>query len=243
MKHVKGLLYCVITWYVISIIFGIDKTNTYIIPMPHVVIYTLFTNLNIVYDDFLISLFRLMSGLFLASIFGIIIGISLGTKEKLNKTISPVVHALHPIPKGALTPVFIAMFGLGEWSKILIVMCIAIFPIIINIKDSLRNLDPIYYLSAKNINLSTKDYYKQFILKSIYPELLTTLKIAIGTGVAVLYLSETVASNKGLGYLIAFNNGVNKNMMFVGILLLSLIGYILVMIVTIIEEKYKSKIS
>lgn len=236
-KILFGLIICILFWYVTAIVVGRGLNGELIVPFPNQIIILGLQKFPIIYPEILSSLFRLIGGLGLALTIGTLIGISLGLKQTVNKVFSPLVHALHPIPKAALTPIFIIIFGLGDLTKILLVMTIAIFPIIINVRDTILNLDQNYFVVAQNLNMSTSSYYKNFIFPAILSELLTTLKISIGIGIAVLYICESMASSNGLGYYISSNSGVNNSEMFVGIMYLSLIGYLLVEIVDIIEKK------
>ncbi len=222
-----------IFWYLVSIIAGTDA-----VPYPHLVMVRLIQTIPKVAVHFFASFKRLIIGLVVSICFGVIIGIKLGLKPRLSEVVSPLVQALHPIPKSALTPVFIVLFGIGELSKILLIIAIAIIPIILSVRDAIKTIDQNFFYTSENMELTTKTFYKSFIIPAILPAVLTAIKIAIGTSIAVLYLSESIAATAGLGYYIGATSGISNIDMFVGIMLLSMLGSFLIILVEVIERKY-----
>ena len=95
------------------------------------------------------SLFRVFAGVVLALILGLSIGILMGRSPRWNKILDPVVYLTYPIPKIALLPVVMLFFGLGETSKILMIMLILLFQIIISVRDGVKAIpDNTYDVSA-----------------------------------------------------------------------------------------------
>ncbi len=233
MKKLSGVLLVVILWYALSFMIGID-----LVPLPHNVIYTFFKTFNSGLNIHVFaSLKRLMLGLIIAIILGVHIGMILGLSKLSDKLFTPFINALYPIPKAALLPILIVIFGLGDLTKIILIIIIIIFPIIINIKNAITLIPKENFFVAYSLGLNLRNLYFHVILPAIMPSLLTSIRIGIGTSIAVLYLSESFVTFKGLGYYINLYIAVDNLRMFVAIFALSLIGMILFFIVDIIEKK------
>lgn len=232
MKKIIGLIVFLIIWQLLVI-----TTNSQIPPL-----FDIFNATIKNFPDLMMhlgySLYRLLGGLIIALILGISIGFVLGLKPKYNKMFSPLVYALYPIPKAALVPVIIILLGIGEASRIFLIVLIVVFQVIINVKDALIALDSDIIEKGFILRLTKTQMLFKIYLPAILDPLFTTLRISIGTSIAILYLSETFATTKGLGYVISNNLGVNNSLMFSAILILSLVGIILFKITDYLQSKY-----
>ncbi|MDF2698818.1 MAG: transporter permease [Haloplasmataceae bacterium] len=233
MKRLYGIFICFFIWYVFAFLLK-D-----IIPFPHQVIYYFIKYFPQGLDlHFFVSLKRLMIGLILGVIIGVHLGLLLGLHKLSNQLLSPIIYGFYPIPKAALLPILIILFGLGDFNKILLIILIVIFPIIIQVKDTVIGLPNEVFYIAKSLSLNKLQMYKEIIIPALLPNLLTSLRLGIGTSVSVLFLSESFATqNGGLGYYIQLNLSSNYIKMFVGIFALSFIGYLLFILVDILESK------
>jgi len=230
MKRLYGIIGCFLIWYLLSSLFHS------IIPHPHDVIYQFFNLYPTIHPHLLASLKRILLGLFIAIVLGVHIGLIIGLSKKSETLLLPIIYGLYPIPKAALLPIMIILFGIGDLTKILLIIFIVIFPIIINIKDAIKAIpDEVFYI-AKSLSLNFIQMYTQVIIPAILPSLLTTIRLGIGISVAVLYLSENFATQYGLGYFITLHMS-NSLKMFIGIFGLSLIGYVLFSLVDLLERK------
>ncbi|WP_432664715.1 ABC transporter permease [Wukongibacter baidiensis] len=195
----------------------------------------------ILYDDLLkhalYSLYRLLSAVGLALLIGVIVGIVLGVNNKADQIISPSIYILFPIPKAAFLPILFALFGLGDQSKIFLIFIILIFQVIVTIRGAVKNLSKDLFLSAKSLGLSTIEIYRHIILPGISPSILTSLRLNVGIGIAVLFFSETYATKYGIGYYIMDKWSLIEYVdMYSGIVVLSLIGYLLFRITDFAEK-------
>ncbi len=231
-KHLIGNLLVILIWYLFSIIIG-----PRFVPYPHEVFIYIVTNMNFLIPHITATLMRLVWGYSFALMIGVSIGLLMGLNQKADNLLSPLVYALSPIPKSTLTPVFLIIFGMNDLARIMIVVFIIIFPMIIAIKDAAMLIPKEYFVIAKTLGYTKFETLHKVILKAIMPSLLSTIKVTSAIAIAVLYISENIGANVGLGYLIGSNNGVNYLKMYSGIVLLSLIGYIIVVIMDIILIK------
>ncbi len=223
-KHLYGNFIIILVWYLLSFSIG-----TRLVPFPHQVLHEIVFHFNKLIPHIVATSLRLFFGFSISLIFGVVIGVSMGLYKKVDDILSPIVYCLSPIPKSVLTPVFLIIFGMNDIGRIMIVVFIVIFPIIVSVKDAITLIPKEYFIIAKTLNLSRQELYTKIIFKAILPNLLSTIKITIAIAVAVLYISENIGANIGLGYYIASNNGINNVEMYSAIVMLSLIGYAVVL--------------
>ncbi|QVK17940.1 ABC transporter permease subunit [Mycoplasmatota bacterium] len=232
MKKSIGLIIIILIWYLFSIVFPQQ------IPYPQDVIINFFkifkTHLLIPTKE---SVTLLFTGLLLSIIVGVHIGILMGLSKRANQMLDPVVYAIYPIPKSTLVQVLIVIFASMFWMKTTLIFIIVVFPVIITVKDAIKNIPKEVFYHAKSLSLNNKDMYKEILIPAILPNLLSTTRISIGTSIAVLYLSETRGIGSGLGYFIDNSIHTSNLNMFTGIFLLSLIGYVLFVVIDILEHK------
>lgn len=231
-KHFYGNLMIIIIWYILSLIVG-----TRLVPFPHQVAYNIITNFSDLLPHLLVTIRRLIIGFAVALSIGVSLGVLMGLHKKVDNVFSPLVYCMNPIPKSALTPVFLIIFGMNDIGRVMIIIFIIIFPMIISVKDAVVQIPDEYFIIAKTLDLSKSEFYFKIIGRSILPNLLSTIKVTVAIAIAVLYFVEQIGSNVGLGYYIATNNGINNVKMYSGIVLLSLIGYIVVVIMDLLIEK------
>lgn len=219
-------------WYILSLTIG-----TRLVPFPHTVIINILTNFGDLLPHLITTLYRLIIGFAIALSVGVTVGVAMGLNKRVDEFLSPLIYCLNPIPKSALTPVFLIVFGMNDIGRIMIIIFIIIFPIIISIKDAIAMMPDEYFIIAKTLNLSKREFYFKIIGRAILPNLLSTIKVTVAIAIAVLYFVEQIGSSRGLGYYIATNNGVNNVEMYSGIVLLSLIGYAVVVVIDILLAK------
>lgn len=186
----------------------------------------------------LASLYRVAAGLGIATLIGGAIGLLMGSSKKANELLNPLLYFTYPIPKTALLPVVMILFGLGDNSKITIIVLITVFQVIVSVRDAVIGIDIELYNSVKVLGATYFDKLKHVTLPAILPELLTTLRLSVGTSLSVLFFAENYGTKWGLGYFIQDSwNRIDYNSMFGGIFILALLGFVLFMIIDILEQK------
>nr|WP_319473932.1 ABC transporter permease [uncultured Sphaerochaeta sp.] len=234
MKYLRGMVAVLIFWYVTAFLI-----SSPIIPFPHTVfIYALKQfvpqemHLHLLY-----SLYRILSGLFIALFFAIPTGMIAGRVPALDRLISPVLYLLYPLPKIAFLPVFMVMLGIGDLSKIILIAIIIYFPASVTIRDGVKEIPFEFLQLAEAYHLSRKQILKDIIWPAILPRIFSSLRITLGISLSVLFISETYAASHGLGYTI-MNYWVMAQYtgMYAAIMLLSLLGLLLYIIVDWVEK-------
>lgn len=232
-SFIRGFIILNILWYFCAVIM-----NSRILPSPDKV-YLHLPKLfkNGFYVHIIASLYRVFFGLFLAFFIGSMIGLIMGYSKRFNKLLNPLVYFSYPIPKTALLPVVMTLYGLGDNSKIIIVVLITVFQVIVSVRDSVVNVEKINYYPLISLGASRVQKFYHVTLPAILPEVLTNIRLSIGTALSVLFFAEAYGTNKGIGYFIqdAWTR-INYIDMYSGIVVLSILGLLLFLILDYIES-------
>src|SRR5471032_1017010 len=171
------------------------------------------------------SLRRLAAGFVLGAVPGIVLGIVMGLNRWVRAALDPLVAALYPIPKIAILPLLMLVFGLGDGSKVVVVAMSVLFLTIINTTVGVVQLDKIYFDVARNYGTPWPKLFLRVILPGALPTILAGLRISLGVSLVVLVGAEFVASQSGIGYLIWSSwQTLMVEQMFVGIIVITILG-------------------
>lgn len=173
------------------------------------------------------SFVRLFAGLTAASVPALFLGLLLGHLKKADWVGAPLVFITYPLPKIVLLPVFFLFFGLGDASRILLIALTTGYQMLVIVRASAAALDPVYETALTFMGGGRLERIRYVYLPAALPQFLTSLRVASGTAVAVLFLAESFATTTGLGYLIMDAWGVGDTLaMFNGILGMSALGLV-----------------
>ncbi len=233
-SFIKGFIILNILWYVCAIIM-----NSRILPSPD----KIYLHLPELFKDgfyihILASLYRVFVGLLLSFIIGSTIGLIMGYSKRFNKILNPLVYFAYPIPKTALLPVVMTLYGLGDGSKITIVVLITVFQVIVSVRDAVINVEKVNYNPLISLGASRMQKFYHVTLPAILPEVLTNTRLSIGTALSVLFFAEAYGTSMGIGYFIqdAWTR-INYIDMYSGIVILSILGLILFIILDCVESR------
>ncbi|WP_432663790.1 ABC transporter permease [Wukongibacter baidiensis] len=182
------------------------------------------------------SLRRIVFGILLTLLLGIPLGILMGYFRKVDSILSPILYFNYPIPKIALLPIVMLIFGLGELTKVIMIFMITFFPIVINIRDEVKNIPEEVLYPMYSLGAGTYRIINEIILPATIPAILTSLRLGIGTAISVLFFTENFGTEYGMGYFIMDSwMRINYIQMYSGILTLSVIGLIFFITIDILE--------
>ena len=150
----------------------------------------------------LASLVRVLAALLLSSMTALPLGIAMGRRNALDRALSPLTYVLYPVPKIALLPVAMLLFGLADSSKIAIVFLVLFFQLLVAVRDAARAIPDQYYLSLKSLGAGRLSALRFVTLPALLPQAFAALRIGLGTALAVLFFAETFGTRLGLGYFV-----------------------------------------
>ncbi|GAB6168127.1 ABC transporter permease [Clostridium carnis] len=182
------------------------------------------------------SINRIGLGLIISIIIGGILGLIMGYSKVWNKILNPLIYFTYPIPKMALLPVVMILFGLGNGSKITLIVLITVFQVIIAVRDAILNIPKESYNPLISLGASKIQIFLNVTVPAIMPEILTNLRLSIGTALSVLFFAENFGTSFGVGYYIqdAWAR-ISYIDLYSGIVVLSFIGLVLFLIIDLLE--------
>src|ERR1700685_1273795 len=141
-------------------------------------------------------------GYVIASILGIALGLAMASSVTMKQALQPWVSGLYATPTIALAPLFILWFGIGIWSKVIVVISLVLFPVAINTEAGLRTTSERLIEMLRSFGATKRQIFYKISLPSALPFILTGLKLGIGRGLIGVVVAELFGSRVGLGRLI-----------------------------------------
>ncbi|HEV8537047.1 MAG TPA: ABC transporter permease [Candidatus Limnocylindria bacterium] len=188
----------------------------------------------------LVQSVRMMAiGFSIALVAGLFIGIASGRWRILFNVLDPWVSALYSVPAVALVPLIAVAFRYeGELPHIATIALFAIFPILINTQQGVRNIDPGLMEVARAFNTSERRLWLDVIVPSAMPFILAGVRLAIGRALIGMIVAQFLISLLGLGYLIVvYQNTFRIDKMFVPVIVVSALGVVLMGLVQFVEGR------
>jgi NitT/TauT family transport system permease protein len=228
-----GILLLIIIWQIAAIL-----ADNNIFPAFTQVLAALVWNIKPILIHGFYSCLRLTAGVVLAVLFGMPVGILIGFHKRLSEYISPVIYLLAPIPKIALLPLIMLLFGIGDMSKIFIIFIIMLFQVIVAAHDAVKNIPQEYFIPLRTIRAGNKAIISHIIIPAVLPEMFTSVRIGLATGISVLFFAETFGTRWGLGfYIMDMWMRLNYQQMYAGIVVLGILGLFSVAIVNRLQKR------
>lgn len=233
-KMIPPLLIMTLIWWIFS--FLLSKP---FLPPPGKVLIEMIKQfrLGLLGPHLYISLFRVLVALLAAFVPALFLGVWAGRNKNADRLISPAIYILFPIPKVALLPIILLFLGLGNSSKIFFVALIVFFQFYLNIRDECAGINRRYFDSLISLGGTEVDVLKHIIIPALLPRIFSSLRMTLGTAIAVLFLAETFATRKGIGwYIMDAWSRLAYVEMYAGITALSLTGLFLFVLLDLMEH-------
>ena len=184
------------------------------------------------------SLMRIVLGLFAAVAVGYPVGVLMGYFPRVNRLLAPLLYLTYPVPKIALLPVVMLLFGVGEWSKLILVFLIIVFQVVVAVRDAVAAIPSETYAPLRVLGASFAQIVRHIIVPASLPKFITAVRVAMATAISVLFFTETFGTQYGIGYYImdAWLR-VNYLDMYAGIIVLSAMGLLLFILLDWTERR------
>jgi len=187
----------------------------------------------------LVSGWRVVASIAVAIAFAVPIGLGLGLSPTANRLAAPIIYLLYPIPKIVFLPVILLLLGIGNLSKIFVISLILFFQMLVVVRDEAANLRPELIASVRSLGAGRRALFRYVYLPACLPAVLTSLRVSIGTAIAVLFFAESFATTSGLGYYIIVETWgrLDYAEMYAGVVAMSLLGLTLYFAVDSIQRR------
>ena len=188
-------------------------------------------------------LYASLKRLFLATFAILIFAIPLGLISALNKYIralfEPLVEFLKPLPPLGYYSILILWFGIGEFSKILLLFFAGFAPLFIASFSAVNKIPKDFIYSAKNSNADTWQIFWRVIIPYSLPDIFTDIRISIGASYSALVAAEMVASQNGIGWIVLDSSKfMFIDIMFASVILIGITGICIDRIIVFIKHYF-----
>jgi NitT/TauT family transport system permease protein len=174
------------------------------------------------------SAIRSLSGLLLAVIGGVVCGFTLGWFRRAERIIDPLYQLLRQVSAFALFPVFMLFLGIGESSKIAIIVWAAFWPVLLNTISGVEQVERVFIDCARSMGASQGFVFAKVVLPAALPEILTGIRLAGAYSITALVAAEMIGARSGLGfYTLNSQETFQIPDMYAGIVLLAIFGLLI----------------
>jgi NitT/TauT family transport system permease protein len=207
-----------------------------VLPRPSQVLTTLVVRFPVLWPHIIQTLATTMVGFVLGVALGVVLGAFIGASRVAYDTVYPLLIGFSSIPKVAVVPIFVLWFGSGTVPAVLTALSICFFPIVVNIATGLATTEPELEDVLKALGASKFDILWNVGLPRTMPFFFASLKVAISYAFVGAVLSETVASNRGIGnVMMTASSNFDVPLVFAGLFILAVLGVILYVAFSLIE--------
>ena len=177
-------------------------------------------------------------GLALAIAVGLPVGILLGRSVTLNAMFDPFVTALNATPRLVFLPLLMLWLGIGMWSKVAVVFSGALFPLLINTQEGVRNADKLLINVVRSFGASGWDVARLVIIPNSLPFIVVGLRLAIGRAILGVVVAEFFGAQDGLGVvMVRAASSFNVDVVFAGLIVFAALSLVMTGLVKLIENR------
>src|SRR5437016_3541605 len=209
-----------------------------VLPRPSQIIATLIIKFPVLWPHIIQTLATTMAGFVLGVALGVVLGALIGVSRTAYDTAYPLLVGFSSIPKVAVVPIFVLWFGSGTVPAVLTAMILCVFPIVVNVATGLATTEPELEDVMRSLRASRLDILFNVGLPRTMPYFFASLKVAVTLAFVGTVISETVASNRGIGNLMMIaSSNFDVPLVFAGLFVLAALGVALYVIFSFIEMR------
>jgi NitT/TauT family transport system permease protein len=226
----------IVFWEIFCIVFRIDS---FILPTPTAVLQSLIQHHQPIMMHALQTLFTTLVGFAMAIVFGLLLGLAIGIERAVYDGIYPMMIAFNSIPKVAIVPLLVIWFGIGTIPAIMTAFLISFFPIVVNVATGLATIEPELLDVLRSLGARKHQIVMRIGIPRSMPYFFASLKVAISLAFIGSVVSESIASNVGIGYLmLAASARFDVPLVFAGFVVISIMGVIMYEITAYAERHF-----
>lgn len=189
------------------------------------------------FADLLPSLGRMLLGLTISAVIGIVFGLALGRSQRVYEYLDPLMQFFRAIPPPTLIAVFIVIFKIGTQMEVATIVFGTVWPILLNTADGARSVDPLHLETARVFRLSRARVLFGVITPDALPKIFAGLRLATSLSLILMVFSELVGSDSGVGYQMTnAQSSFDMTGMWAVIVILGILGYVLNLALLTVER-------
>lgn len=208
------------------------------LPTPAAAVAVLVSNAGQLAPFFWTSAWRVVAALVIGTALAVPLAQICARSAVLDTLFAPVLYLLYPVPKVVLLPILLVLLGLGDAPKVALIALSVFFQVLVAVRDSVRAVPESALYAVRSLGGTRVDEYVHVIVPVTLPAVFTSLRIGVGTAIAVLFIAEAMAGSTGLGYYIMQSwSMVNYPRMFAGIIAMAGLGIVLYALFDLLERR------
>jgi NitT/TauT family transport system permease protein len=184
------------------------------------------------------TLVTTLVGFGVAVVAGLGLGMAVGYSALVYRALYPLLVAFNSVPKAAIVPVLVIWFGIGTVPAILTAFLISFFPIVVNVATGLATIEPELQDVLRSLGASRREIFTKVGIPRSLPYFFASLKVSATLAFVGAVISETVASNRGIGYLmLAASSRFEVPLVFAGLVVVAAMGVVLFAAFAVLERR------
>ncbi len=224
-----------VLWEILCLIFNVSDI---VLPRPSEILVTLWTRFPAIWPHAVQTLYTTLVGFALGIAIGVLLGILIGSSRLAYDVAYPLLVGFSSIPKVAVVPIFVLWFGAGTVPAVLTAMIMCIFPIVVNVATGLAATEPELQDVMRTLRATKWEILWNIGLPRTMPYFFASLKVAATLAFVGAVISETVASNRGIGNLMMIaSSSFDVPLVFAGLFILAILGVALYAGFSLIEGR------
>jgi NitT/TauT family transport system permease protein len=225
----------IVIWEAVCVVF---RNPTFFLPPPTAIARAFVEFWPAIYRNSLITLWTTMLGFALAVGFGLLLGLLVGWSRTIYAGLYPLMVGFNAIPKVAVVPILVLWFGIGIVPAVLTAFLISFFPIVVNVATGLATIEPELEDVLKALGATKLDIMRKVGIPRALPYFFGSLKVAITLAFVGSVISESIASNYGIGNLMLQAQAqFQVPLIFAGLVVLAIEGIVMYWAMALLETR------
>jgi NitT/TauT family transport system permease protein len=226
----------VVLWEAACRLFALPE---FILPTPSASLVALVQNLAAIWHNASFTLWVTLLGFAIAVVFGLALGVVIGASALMYAALYPLLIGFNSIPKVAIVPILVIWFGIGAVPAVLTAFLISFFPIVVNVATGLATLEPELRDVLRSLGARPLDILLKVGLPRAMPYFFASLKVAVTLAFVGSVISETIAGNRGIGYLmLSASSSFRVPLVFAGLIVVAIMGVGMYAVFAVLERRF-----
>lgn len=183
------------------------------------------------------SLQRVLLGFAVGAGLALVLGLVMGLSRWARAALNPIIAATYPLPKSAILPLVMLIFGLGDASKVALVAIGVFYLVLINTMAGVLGIPSIFFDVGRNLGASRLQMFRTIALPGALPFIFAGLRLGLGLGFILIVIAEIVGARSGIGYMIWQAWTVFQvERMYVGLVVIAALGWLAAVVLNGLER-------
>ena len=171
------------------------------------------------------SFTRMLLGFVCGGGVGLLLGLCMGWSRRLRLMLDPLVAIAHPVPRLAMLPLILLLFGIGETSRVLVIAMSCFFPMLLNAIAGVRQIEPVHFEVARNFGANRRQILTHVVLPGSVPSVMVGTRLSLISALKTTLGIELITSDRGLGHLIWFAwETFNPSLLYASLVVIATLG-------------------